>query len=32
MARTLPDDAEAAGGLMVAVIQMAITLAQHWAA
>lgn len=26
MARTLPDDAEAAGGLMVAVIQMAITL------
>ncbi|WP_179562647.1 MFS transporter [Sphingomonas sp. R3G8C] len=26
MARTLPDDAEAAGGLMVAVIQLAITL------
>jgi len=26
MARTLPDDAEAGGGLMVAVIQMAITL------
>lgn len=26
MARTLPDDAEAAGGLMVAVIQLSITL------
>jgi predicted MFS family arabinose efflux permease len=30
MARALPDDAEAGGGLMVAVIQMAITLGAAW--